>query len=90
MVELVSWNVNRREVWDELTLAEDVDIALYRRPHDRQRGPSATAYPMHSVIGPKRIGDPNSAPASRCCPIVLHWFPARSATRMMTTSPPWV
>ena len=28
MVELVSWNVNRRQVWDELASAQDADVAL--------------------------------------------------------------
>jgi hypothetical protein len=39
MVELVSWNVNRRQVWDELTSAADVDIALLQ---EAPRPPAGT------------------------------------------------
>jgi hypothetical protein len=39
MVELVSWNVNRRQVWDELTSADDVDIALLQ---EAPRPPTGT------------------------------------------------
>lgn len=39
MVELVSWNVNRRHVWDELTSADHIDIALLQ---EAPRPPAGT------------------------------------------------
>lgn len=39
MVELVSWNVNRRQVWDGLTAIEDLDVALLQ---EAPRPPAGT------------------------------------------------